>query len=93
MSELSLVKVTKVEPLNGYRLRLSFSDDSIGEMDLAELVSKPGSMVQPLQDPSYFARVFLDTGTPTWPNGFDLAPHALHSEMKKLGLLKRKLPA
>jgi hypothetical protein len=50
-------------------------------------------MVLPLRDPAYFARVFLDMGVPTWPNGFDLAPNALHSEMKDLGLLKRKIPA
>ncbi|HVP83844.1 MAG TPA: DUF2442 domain-containing protein [Rhizomicrobium sp.] len=93
MSELSLIKVTKAEPRGGYRLWLSFSDDSVGEMDFSDLVSRDGSMVQPLQDQSYFARVFLEMGTPTWPNGFDLAPHALHSDMKKLGLLKRKLPA
>ena len=31
-------------------------------------------MVQPLKDPAYFARVFLDLGAPTWPNGFDMAP-------------------
>jgi hypothetical protein len=93
MSELSLIKVTKAEPLGGYRLRLTFSDDSTGERDFAELVAKTGSMVLPLRDPAYFARVFLDIGVPTWPNGFDLAPNALHSEMKDLGLLKRKIPA
>jgi len=93
MSELSLIKVTKTEPLGGHRLRLTFSDDSAGEMDFSDLVSKNGSMVQPLRDQAYFARVFLDMGTPTWPNGLDLAPHALHSDMKKLGLLKRKMPA
>jgi hypothetical protein len=50
-------------------------------------------MILPLRDPSYFARVFLDTGAPTWPNGFDLAPHALHSEMNRLGLLKHRISA
>jgi hypothetical protein len=27
--------------------------------------------VEPLRDPAYFARVFLDDGILTWPNGFD----------------------
>ncbi len=93
MSELSLIKVTKAEPLGGHRLRLTFSDGSAGEWDFAELVAKNGSMVLPLRDPAYFARVFLDMGAPTWPNGFDLAPNALYSEMSDLGLLKRKIPA
>ena len=89
MSELSLIKVTKAEPLGGYRLRLTFSDDSTGERDFAELVAKTGSMVLPLRDPAYFARVFLDMGVPTWPNGFDLDAINLHRQMRERGALKK----
>ena len=46
-------------------------------------------MIQPLKDPEYFARVFLDYGAPTWPNGFDMAPDALHEEMRQAGELSR----
>ena len=28
--------------------------------------------MEPLRDPAFFARVFLDDGILTWPNGFDL---------------------
>jgi hypothetical protein len=31
-------------------------------------------MVEPLRDPAYFARVFLEDGAPTWPNGLTLHP-------------------
>jgi len=47
-------------------------------------------MIQPLKDPGYFARVFLDYGgAPTWPNGFDMAPDALYDDMRGAGQLSR----
>jgi hypothetical protein len=93
MSEFSLIKVTKAEPIGGYRLRLRFSDGSIGERDFDDIVSESGPMLEPLRDPAYFARVFIDLGTPTWPNGYDLAPSALYSEMQQAGLLKQTAEA
>jgi hypothetical protein len=45
-------------------------------------------MVEPLRDPAFFARVFLDDGILTWPNGFDLDAIALHQEMKMAGALR-----
>jgi hypothetical protein len=35
---------------------------------------------QPLCDPAYFARVFLEDCAPTWPNGFDMCPDWLRRE-------------
>jgi hypothetical protein len=83
-----LIDVVRVEPRGGYRLALAFSDGSEGERDLADLIAEGGEMVEPLRDPAFFARVFLDDGVPTWPNGFDLDPIALHQEMKAAGLLR-----
>jgi hypothetical protein len=37
----------------------------------------------------FFARVFLQLGTLTWPNGFDLDSIALHDEMAAAGALRR----
>lgn len=88
MSELSLVKVTKAEPLDGYRLRLHFSDGAVGEYDLSPLIAQGGAMVEPLKDPAYFRRVFIELGAPTWPNAFDLAPWALHRDLAVAGQLR-----
>jgi hypothetical protein len=52
-------------------------------------VTAGGPMIEPLRDPAFFARVFIELGTLTWPNGFDLDSIALHDEMKKVGLLER----
>lgn len=87
MTEQFLIKVTRIEPLGGYRLRLRFSDGCTGERNFADIVAQEGPMLEPLRDPAYFARVFLDYGAPTWPNGYDLAPGALYAEMAEAGAL------
>lgn len=84
-----LTKVTKIERLSGVRLRLSFNDGSAGTHDFVTLVDEPGSSITPLRDPAYFARVFLEFGAPTWPNGFDIAPEWLRREMAEAGELTR----
>ena len=43
--------------------------------------------VEPLRDPSFFKRVFISFGVPSWPNGFEVDAIALHMELEKSGLL------
>jgi hypothetical protein len=83
-----LIDVVRVDSRGDYRLALAFSDGTEGEHDFAALVASGGEMVGPLRDPAFFARVFLDDGVLTWPNGFDLDSIALHMEMKELGQLR-----
>jgi hypothetical protein len=85
-----LAKVTHLEKLGGFRLRVSFSDGSAGVHDFAALIKEPGPMLEPLRGEPYFARVFLEFGAPTWPNGFDIAPEWLRREMEKAGELTRE---
>ena len=87
---IDVVKIVKVEPLSGYRLRLRFSDGSEGERDFSDIVGEGGPMVDVLKDSNFFARVFLDLGTLSWPNGFDLDSIALHDEMQRAGLLHHR---
>lgn len=84
-----MVDVIGVRPLGGHKLEIEFSDGTVGARDFAFVVQKTGSMAAPLKDPAYFARVFIDDGALTWPNGYDWDPIALHDEMKAEGLLKR----
>lgn len=84
-----LVDVVRVEPRGGYRVWVAFSDGTEGERDFADMIAEGGEMVEPLRDPAFFARVFLDDGILTWPNGFDLDSIALHMEMKERSLLRR----
>ena len=73
-----MVTVRKVEPLGGFRLRLTFSDGVVGEVEVDP--RGRGPMFEPLCDPEYFRRVKVSraAGTVVWPNGLDLAPGSLH---------------
>lgn len=84
-----LTKVTTLERLGSFRLRVRFNNGSAGEHDFAALVKEPGSMIEPLRDEAYFNRVFLEFGAPTWPNGFDIAPEWLRREMDAAGELTK----
>jgi hypothetical protein len=84
-----MIEVTKLKYLGGYRLHVTFSDGTLGEHDFSTLVAENGPMGEPLRDPSYFARVFLEFGAPTWPNGFDMCPDWLHLEIEATGALRR----
>jgi hypothetical protein len=72
--------VIGVEVIGEYRLRLTFDDGTVGEVDFAGREWR--GVFEPLRDPDYFARVTVDAeaGTVTWPNGADMAPEPLYAE-------------
>ena len=82
-----MVDVVKAKPMKGFRLFVRFSDGSEGIADLSKLAARKGPMVEPLKDPAFFERVFIENGVPTWPNGYDYAPSALYAEMRDAGAL------
>jgi hypothetical protein len=84
-----LTKVTHLDRLGSFRLRVRFNDGSEGVHDFAAMVRESGSMLAPLSDERYFERVFLECGAPTWPNGFDIAPEWLRREMEAAKELSR----
>lgn len=84
-----LTKVTRLERLGGFRLRICFNDSSEGIHDFTAMTGEPGPMLEPLREEAYFARVFLQFGALTWPNGFDIAPEWLRREMAAAGELTR----
>jgi Protein of unknown function (DUF2442) len=88
-SQAPMIDVVSVAPAGGYALRIGFSDGSAGIHDFSSTVARTGEMVQPLKDPAFFARVFVELGALTWPNGFDLDPIALHDRMAAAGELTR----
>jgi Protein of unknown function (DUF2442) len=88
-----MIKVAKIKCLGGHRLRATFSDGMAGEYDFSVVVSEGGPMIKPLRDPAFFARVFLEDGAPTWPNGFDVAPGWLRREIEAAGALAREAAA
>lgn len=80
-------EIKGVENLGGYRLRLTFADGLIFDVDLEEkLHGQVGTVFEPLRDPEFFARAYVDPeiGTVVWPNGADLAPDALHEQAARV---------
>jgi hypothetical protein len=84
-----MIKVTKIEVVGAHKLAVRFSDGSEGVLDCAPIIAEGGAMVEPLNDPNYFARVFLEFGAPTWPNGYDMAPWTVYKELADGGQLQR----
>ena len=75
-----VLRIADADPLEGHRLRLTFSTGETKVVDALPLIQRVGGPVfAPLLEPSYFARVSVDPvcGTVVWPNGADLAPTAL----------------
>jgi hypothetical protein len=82
-----IVRVRTVRAIDGARIAVTFSNGASGVADLSALLAQSGSMLEPLCDPLFFARVFVESGAPTWPNGYDLDPSALHDRMRLSGEL------
>jgi Protein of unknown function (DUF2442) len=74
------VRILEVEPLEGYTLRIRFSDGSSRDVDLESELWGP--MFAPLRDLAEFRKVTVDSelGTIVWPNGADLDPDVLHGD-------------
>jgi hypothetical protein len=77
-----LNRVIRVVPLPGYRLNVEFDDGISGIIELAGELTGP--MFEPLRDEAVFRQVTIDEfGAVCWPNGADLAPDAMYSELSR----------
>ena len=77
-----LVRIKDVQPLNGYCVRLTFTDDSVKEMDLYRYLHGP--IFEPIRnDPAYFRTIHIDpvAGTVVWDNGADIDPDVLYKNL------------
>jgi len=77
-----MIRVTAVEALEPYCIRVRFSDGVEGTVDLSSMIGK--GVFEALANPEEFARVFVDPTTQTvaWPNGIDLCPDSLYEDIK-----------
>lgn len=83
-----MIKEVRVEPLDHFRVRVTFFDGTRGILDCQPVIAEGGPMVEPLSDPTYFARVFIEDGAPSWPNRFDVLPDWLCQEIEAAGALE-----
>lgn len=73
-------RVTSVEVIGRFKLRLSFDDGIVREVDLEGELS--GEVFEPLRDPAYFAEVRLEGESIEWPNGAGFSPEFLHGDLE-----------
>ncbi len=73
---MNLIKVIHAEYLEGYKLKLSFNDGTIGTVNLEEELY--GQVFEPLKKVEFFKNFQLDAWTVCWPNGADFAPEFLY---------------
>jgi len=73
-----LIPVTAVEVIGPHKIRLTFKDGLVGDVDFTGRNWR--RVFAPLADPNYFAKVYVDSevGTIVWPNGLDMAPETLY---------------
>lgn len=83
-----MIDVSDVSCQSGNRLKIRFSDATVGKKDFTDPVARTGHRVQPLKDPVMFARVYIELGALTWPSGYDLDPIKLHDDMLSEGALR-----
>ena len=71
-----LPTVVRAERRGEHRIHLTFNDGMESTVDFAPWFEGP--IFEPLKDPEYFQRFFLEGGTVVWPNGADVAPETLN---------------
>jgi hypothetical protein len=72
-------RITSVEIVHGYRIRLDFDDGRRGEVDLAPFLGRGGFEAM-TRDRALFEGVRVDPelGTIVWANGADMDPDVLY---------------
>ena len=75
-----MIRPTAVEPRDGYRIWLRYSDGAAGEVDLSHLVGQ--GVFAAWQDPACFAGVRLaEHGAIVWDDDLELCPDALYLQL------------
>jgi len=74
-----LLKITDAEYLGAYRIRLTFNDGRVGEVDGRALAEgEPQAVFGALADESFFRQFGLEHGTLCWPGERDVAAEYLY---------------
>ncbi len=76
----TLPTVVKAEYLSGYLVAITFADGTSATVNFADWLNGP--ICEPLREPEYFRRFFIEAGTLAWPNGADIAPETLYQRAR-----------
>ena len=75
-----MIKILDIKPVGDFLLDIRFSSGDCAHFDgLNYLSSRSGSLLEPLRQPDFFARCFVDAGALCWPNGLELSADRVFS--------------
>lgn len=75
--------VTKVRPLDDYRIYVELEDGRKGLFDLKPYLDH--GVFRELRDKAYFSQVDVFLGAVTWPHEQDIAPETLVAALEPVG--------
>jgi hypothetical protein len=79
-------RVAHMDVLSGFRLHVRFNDGVEGTVELADFLNSASAGVfAALRDEALFRQAQVRLGAVTWPDNLDLAPDAMHREIKEHG--------
>lgn len=85
-AKLAPWRVSSVQALPEYRLKVRFVDGLEGFADIKKMVwSGDAGVFAALREPSLFAQASVVLGAVTWPGELDLAPDAMYDSIKAKG--------
>ena len=75
------VRIRKVEPLEDFKVRVTFENNTEREIDLGPYLRGP--IFAPIRDnPTMFRAMKIEGGTIAWDNGADIDPDVLYYNLK-----------
>ncbi|MBP1466263.1 DUF2442 domain-containing protein [Candidatus Chloroploca sp. M-50] len=75
---MQLMDIVAAEPLEGFHVRLTFTDHTTREVDLWPYIHR-GPIFAPVRDDvAFFRQMEIRDGTIAWPNGADIDPNVLY---------------
>ncbi len=75
-----MIRAITVDALEGYVIRVAFSDGAVKEIDLSGELAEAKGVFKRLRDPGVFSQVRVreSSGAVEWPGEIDLDPEVLY---------------
>jgi Protein of unknown function (DUF2442) len=75
-------RIINVEPLENYKLKLKFTDNSIREFDMKPYLTYPA--FEDLKEDALFKKASIFLGTVKWNDEIDMSPDTLFMDSRLL---------
>ena len=76
-------KVISIKAFDHY-LICTLDDGNTYKYDMSFVLIRSGDMILPLKEVSFFKKVFIESGTLAWPNGYDIHANTVERDGQKI---------